>query len=111
MITHGGHGSVVRALAHGVPLVCVPMGRDQNDTAARVVYHGAGVRLKTSASVEDFAGEVQRVLATRSFSSSAERLGEAIRGDAANSTTIEELEQLASHGYVTRDGLGALQIA
>jgi MGT family glycosyltransferase len=111
MITHGGHGSVVRALAHGVPLVCVPMGRDQNDTAARVVYHGAGVRLKTSASVEHFAGEVQRVLATRSFSSSAERLGEAIRSDAANSTTIEELEQLASHGYVTRDGLGALQIA
>jgi MGT family glycosyltransferase len=100
MVTHGGHGSVVRALAHGVPLVCVPMGRDQNDMAARVVYHGAGVRLNPSASVEQFAGAVQRVLSTRSFSAAAERLGEEIRGDAANSTAIEELEQLASHRYV-----------
>jgi MGT family glycosyltransferase len=111
MITHGGHGSVVRALAHGVPLICVPMGRDQNDMAARVVYHGAGVRLKPSASVEEFAGEVQRVLGTRSYSSAAERLGEAVRGDAAKSTTIEELERLASHKYATKDGLRALQIA
>ena len=43
VVTHAGHGTVIRALAAGVPLVCMPMGRDQNDTAARVVYHGAGV--------------------------------------------------------------------
>src|SRR5262249_3956952 len=29
-ITHAGHGTVIRTLAAGVPLVCMPMGRDQN---------------------------------------------------------------------------------
>jgi MGT family glycosyltransferase len=29
VVTHAGHGTVLKALAAGVPLVCVPMGRDQ----------------------------------------------------------------------------------
>src|SRR5262249_2059565 len=50
VVTHAGHGTVIRALAAGVPLVCLPMGRDQNDNAARVVFHGAGVRVSPAAS-------------------------------------------------------------
>lgn len=96
MLTHCGHGSVVRALAHDVPLVCVPMGRDQNDIAARVVYHGAGVRLAPSASVENFARAVEEVLAKPCYGRAAKWLGESIRRDAANSTAIAELERLAS---------------
>lgn len=42
VVTHAGHGTVMAALTHGVPLVCVPMGRDQHDNAARVVAVGAG---------------------------------------------------------------------
>ena len=49
VVTHAGMGTVTRALAAGVPLVCIPMGRDQLDVAARVVYPGAGVRLRPSA--------------------------------------------------------------
>src|ERR1700730_4520662 len=49
VVTHAGMGTVTRALTAGVPLVCIPMGRDQHDVAARVVYHGAGVRLRPSA--------------------------------------------------------------
>jgi MGT family glycosyltransferase len=96
MITHAGHGSVVRALSHGVPLVCVPMGRDQNDIAARVVYHGAGLRLSPVASVAHFADAVKRVLSNHAYRTGAEKLGEAIRSDASNSSAIAELEQLAS---------------
>src|SRR5262249_7524027 len=51
-ITHAGHGTVIRSLAHGVPLLCLPMGRDQDDNAVRVVARGAGLRLKPTASVE-----------------------------------------------------------
>jgi len=32
VITHAGHGTLMRALSHGLPLVCLPMGRDQNQT-------------------------------------------------------------------------------
>ena len=36
VLTHGGHGTVIKALAAGVPLVVAPLGRDQPDNAARV---------------------------------------------------------------------------
>ena len=95
MITHAGHGSVVRALAHDVPLICVPMGRDQNDIAARVVYHGAGVRLTPAASAQQFSHAITKVLKNPNFRSGARRLGQAIRRDARRSTAIAELELLA----------------
>ena len=34
-VSHCGHGTTMKCLAAGVPMVCIPMGRDQNDTAAR----------------------------------------------------------------------------
>jgi MGT family glycosyltransferase len=42
VVTHGGMGTVQRALAAGVPLVVVPWGRDQAESARRVQVCGAG---------------------------------------------------------------------
>ncbi|SDR95664.1 nucleotide disphospho-sugar-binding domain-containing protein [Agrococcus carbonis] len=44
-ITHGGMGVTQKALAHRVPVVVVPWGRDQFEVAARVEHAGAGVRV------------------------------------------------------------------
>lgn len=44
-ITHGGMGVTQKALAAGVPVVAVPFGRDQPETARRVEVAGAGVML------------------------------------------------------------------
>jgi UDP:flavonoid glycosyltransferase YjiC (YdhE family) len=44
MITHAGWQTVNAALVEGVPLLCLPDGRDQPDNAARVVAVGAGLR-------------------------------------------------------------------
>ena len=49
VVTHAGWQTVNAALADGVPLVCIPDGRDQPDNAARVVEAGAGLRVKKSA--------------------------------------------------------------
>jgi len=38
-------GITQRALAHGVPVVAVPFGRDQPEVARRVEAAGAGIRL------------------------------------------------------------------
>ena len=62
VITHGGHGTVSKALALGVPLVCVPLGRDQFDIAARVAYRGAGVTVKASRPPLAFGDALRRVL-------------------------------------------------
>jgi UDP:flavonoid glycosyltransferase YjiC (YdhE family) len=42
IVTHAGLGTVTRALQSGVPLLCMPMGRDQFYNAAQVDRLGAG---------------------------------------------------------------------
>src|SRR5258705_4176655 len=51
VLTHGGHGTVMKALAAGVPLVVAPLGRDQPDNAARGVHAGAGLWVSKKAGV------------------------------------------------------------
>jgi MGT family glycosyltransferase len=97
VVTHGGHGTVIKALAAGVPLVVMPHGRDQPDNAARIVARGAGVALKRSARAAEIARAVQQVLATPSFAENARRLGERVRLEAESGTLIRELEALP-HG-------------
>jgi len=45
VVCHAGMGITQKALAHGVPVVAVPFGRDQPEVARRVEVSGAGVRL------------------------------------------------------------------
>ena len=45
VICHAGMGIAQKALAHGVPVVAVPFGRDQPEVARRVDVARAGVRL------------------------------------------------------------------
>jgi UDP:flavonoid glycosyltransferase YjiC (YdhE family) len=45
VICHAGHGTMVRALASGVPVLAVPHAGDMAENAARVDWAGAGVRL------------------------------------------------------------------
>ncbi len=107
VITHGGHGTVVRALSCGVPVLCLPMGRDQNDNATRVVARGAGLQLKPSAGPARIAGAVQRLLAQPDYKTNARRLGQAFINDAATGRAIRELESLgteaATEFIVVRD--------
>jgi UDP:flavonoid glycosyltransferase YjiC (YdhE family) len=45
VVTHGGHGTLVRALACGCPVVVCPAGGDMGENAARADWAGVGVRL------------------------------------------------------------------
>ncbi|HEY2320708.1 MAG TPA: nucleotide disphospho-sugar-binding domain-containing protein [Solirubrobacteraceae bacterium] len=45
VICHAGHGTLVRALASGCPVLAVPHVGDMAENAARVDWAGAGVRL------------------------------------------------------------------
>ena len=45
VVTHGGSGTTLGALAHGLPLLVVPQGADQYANADAVVAAGAGRRL------------------------------------------------------------------
>jgi UDP:flavonoid glycosyltransferase YjiC (YdhE family) len=93
VITHCGHGTTLKALAAGVPLVCIPMGRDQNDTAARVVARGAGVRIKPSASTDAIRRAVERVIADLKYHQSALRLRDDIDTEVRASDVAAEIER------------------
>jgi len=41
-ITHAGLNTTLESLAHGVPMVAIPIGYDQPGAAARIAHHGTG---------------------------------------------------------------------
>jgi UDP:flavonoid glycosyltransferase YjiC (YdhE family) len=45
IVCHAGHGTLVRALSLGVPVIACPVAGDMNENAARLVWAGAGVRV------------------------------------------------------------------
>lgn len=94
VVSHCGHGTTIKSLAAGVPMVCIPMGRDQNDTAARVVHHGVGIRLSPKASADKIRRAVQSVLREDRFRTSAARLAAAI-ADEPTDDLVTELESVA----------------
>jgi UDP:flavonoid glycosyltransferase YjiC (YdhE family) len=73
VVTHAGHGSVMKSLAAGVPLVCIPMGRDQKDNTVRVLRLGAGVRVDRKAPPDRIAAAVRTVLDDPRYADSARR--------------------------------------
>jgi UDP:flavonoid glycosyltransferase YjiC (YdhE family) len=99
VITHGGHGTtVMKALIAGVPLVVVPMGRDQPDNAARVVHAGAGVRLRKNASVSALREAVARVTEDPGYRAAARRMAARLAAERDDYCAIDELEQVAAGG-------------
>jgi UDP:flavonoid glycosyltransferase YjiC (YdhE family) len=82
VVTHAGMSTVATALAAGVPLVCVPQGRDQPLNAVQVAEVGAGLAVAPDAPPEAVAKAVETVLAdsryrsaARAFAASAAELG------------------------------------
>lgn len=74
IVTHAGMGTELAALAHGVPIVAIPMGRDQDGNAAQVAEIGAGVRLATTASPSEIRSSLETVLAEASYGVAARRV-------------------------------------
>ena len=92
VVTHGGHGTVVRTLAADVPMVILHHGRDQADNATRVTTRGAGLAVKRTATPAVIAAAVRRLLDDPAFAAGARQLGESIRRDAASGALVAELE-------------------
>jgi MGT family glycosyltransferase len=60
VVCHAGMGITQKALAHGVPVVAVPFGRDQPEVARRVEVARAGVRLPAQKLTPDRLREAVR---------------------------------------------------
>ena len=92
VVCHAGMGITQKALAHGVPVVAVPFGRDQPEVARRVEVAGAGVRLPArKLSPDRLRDAVRRAIELRP---SAERIAAAFAAAGGAIAAANELEAL-----------------
>lgn len=80
MVSHAGHGSVMTALGFGVPLLCMPLGRDQMFIAERVQAIGVGRRLPADSDTLVIAEAIDDLLHQPRYKEAA---GEAAKAIAA----------------------------
>jgi len=103
VVCHGGHGTVMKALAHGLPIVVTPFGRDQKDNGARVEVAGAGLSLPASASPARIAAAIRRVLEEPRFRERAQRMQAIIRRDVQADRAVVEMEALTTRHQSQQD--------
>jgi UDP:flavonoid glycosyltransferase YjiC (YdhE family) len=97
VVSHGGSGSILGALAHGVPSVLLPMGADQPQNAARCKELGvARVLDAVSATPETVRDAVADVLSDPGYRAAAARIADEIAALPAPEDMATLLEQLAA---------------
>ncbi|QQQ78336.1 glycosyltransferase family 1 protein [Saccharothrix sp. 6-C] len=75
VISHGGSGSVIGALAHGLPTVLLPLGADQPQNAEQCARLGVGRELDpVAATPRDVRAAVEEVLAEPGHRRAARRV-------------------------------------
>jgi UDP:flavonoid glycosyltransferase YjiC (YdhE family) len=95
VVCHAGHGTVVRSLASGVPLVACPAAGDMGENASRIAWAGVGVPLpRRLVTARGIRLAVKRVLSDQGITARAKTLGDWYdRHDGARvaAETLEEL--------------------
>jgi MGT family glycosyltransferase len=95
-VTHAGMGTVMASMAHGVPLLCMPMGRDQHGNAQRVQHLGVGTVLAEEASPSSIAEAITAVLEDTDMSQRAEAVAATLQAEIARDEAVSEIESLGT---------------
>lgn len=102
-ICNGGHGTVVRALSAGVPLVVVPGHGDQQENAYRVERAGAGVQVRFP-SPRSIRAALGRVLRRPGYAAGAGRLAAEAAGLDGPARAAELVEEVLLSEETRRAG-------
>lgn len=97
VVCHGGMGIVAKSVAAGVPLVCVPFGRDQPEIARRVAESGAGVVVKQKQLRADRLRTAVR--RARGLSSEADRAARVMAEHSGPGPLATAVEELVPNGH------------
>jgi UDP:flavonoid glycosyltransferase YjiC (YdhE family) len=96
VVGHGGHSTTMRALAHGVPLLILPMHRllDQLMIGKAIAAAGAGRVLPKTASAEAIRSAARSLLQDPSYRRAAAAAGARLRSRNGAIAAADELEGL-----------------
>jgi UDP:flavonoid glycosyltransferase YjiC (YdhE family) len=106
-VTHGGHGTVIASLKHGVPLLCLPNPvADQPILAQRVQALRCGFTLNgDDADVVDIRATAERMLSDASFAAQARLMACIIANAPGAYAGAAELERIAGVSVVQLQGV------
>jgi UDP:flavonoid glycosyltransferase YjiC (YdhE family) len=95
VLTHGGHGTLMRALKHGLPMVVVPgLGGDQPINAAAAEDWKVGRALPADASAEMMREAIEDVLDSKAYRNKAMTIAAELAGIDGASKGADEIELL-----------------
>lgn len=96
VISHGGHGTVARALGAGTPTLICPIIGDMSETAMRVAWAGAGLSLPWRlCRPRPLKWAVRRLLSQSSFTTKAEEIAAWRKENDGAARGAELVERLA----------------
>ncbi|MEA3275941.1 MAG: glycosyltransferase, partial [Pseudomonadota bacterium] len=75
LVTHAGHGTVAAGLKYGVPMMCIPFGRDQDLNADRVATLGLGTVLHPDSETDLLRRAVRDMLKDDALRNRARKFG------------------------------------
>jgi UDP:flavonoid glycosyltransferase YjiC (YdhE family) len=95
VVGHGGHGTMMRALRHGVPVVGIPAkGGDQGPNTRLIEEWGAGLALPPDADASRIRAAVAEVLASDRFAAEARRRSQAFGARDGAELAADSIEAL-----------------
>ncbi|WP_104165481.1 glycosyltransferase [Arthrobacter sp. SX1312] len=102
VVGHGGHATTMRSLAHGLPMLILPMHPmlDQPMIGKVVQEAGAGLTLSRKSSEAQVADALMTVLSTDRYAAAAARIGERLRAAEGARKGAQVLEDVARQAAV-----------
>jgi UDP:flavonoid glycosyltransferase YjiC (YdhE family) len=95
LLSHAGHGAVMKALWHGVPMVLAPWGRDQPGVAARAEHLGvARVIARDQLTASALAEAIRVVMADPGYRNKASEFSLHLKEQDPVATACKFLEQV-----------------
>jgi len=99
VVSHGGSGTTLGALAEGLPLVLVPQAADQFDNAARAEAAGAAIVLRPDElGVDALRTAIRRVLEEPSFAGGVRPIAAEIEEMGTPEEAAAAVEELVGAG-------------
>ena len=99
-VTHGGHGTTIAALAHGIPVLVLPLDEtsDQRGIGRIVEAAGVGITLSRRSSPTRMRAAIERLLDDDDLHRRASDLGERIRAYGGAAAGAAALTKVAMRG-------------
>ena len=91
---HGGTGTLMAAALAGVPVVCVPLGRDQRDNAQRIQELGLGLALGPAATPFEIREAVAEALASAALHDRSRHMASVVGAYGGGALAVNLLEDV-----------------